>query len=59
MPLSVDKPGDPLHRYSGFTASLWQCHPASRGRLAIRSSDPFAAPVIEPRYLSAPSSTAR
>jgi choline dehydrogenase len=54
MPLSVDKPGDPLHRYSGFTASMWQCHPASRGRLAIRSPDPFAAPLIEPRYLSEP-----
>lgn len=53
MPLSVDKPGDPLHRYSGFTASLWQCHPESRGRLAIASSDPFAPPRIEPRYLSA------
>jgi len=53
MPLSVDKPGDPLHRYSGFTASLWQCHPASRGRLSIRSSDPLATPYIEPRYLSA------
>ena len=52
MPLSVDKPGDPLHRYSGFTASLWQCHPVSRGRLAIRSGDPFASPMIEPRYLS-------
>ena len=53
MPLSVDKPGDPLHRYSGFTASMWQCHPASRGRLAIRSADPFDSPCIEPRYLSA------
>lgn len=52
MPLSVDKPGDPLHRYSGFTASMWQCHPRSRGRLTIRSSDPSADPVIEPRYLS-------
>jgi choline dehydrogenase len=52
MPLSVDKPGDPLHRYSGFTASMWQCHPVSRGRLAIRSADPFEAPRIEPRYLS-------
>ena len=31
MPLSVDKPGDPLHSYSGFTAAVWQCHPASRG----------------------------
>jgi choline dehydrogenase len=52
MPLSVDKPGDPLHRYSGFTASAWQCHPASRGRVAIQSGDPFAQPRIEPRYLS-------
>jgi choline dehydrogenase len=52
MPLSVDKPGDPLHRYPGFTASMWQCHPTSRGRLAIRSPDPFEAPAIEPRYLS-------
>jgi choline dehydrogenase-like flavoprotein len=52
MPLSVDKPGDPLHPYSGFTAAVWQCHPASRGRLAIRSTDPAQAPLIEPRYLS-------
>ena len=52
MPLSVDKPGDPLHDYSGFTASAWQCHPASRGRVAIRSTDPFDQARIEPRYLS-------
>ena len=52
MPLSVDKPGDPLHAYPGFTAAVWQCHPASRGRLAIRSTDPAEAPTIEPRYLA-------
>ena len=52
MPLSVDKPGDPLHRYSGFTASVWQCHPASRGTLEIRSADPFESPRITPNYLS-------
>jgi choline dehydrogenase len=52
LPLSVDKPGEPLHRYSGFTASVWQCYPASRGRIAIRSADPFAPPSIEPNYLS-------
>jgi choline dehydrogenase len=52
MPLSVDKPGDPLHRYSGFTAAAWQCHPASRGRLRIRSADPLEAPRIETRYLA-------
>ena len=52
MPLSVDKPGDPLHDYSGFTASVWQCHGQSRGRLAIRSADPFDQPRIEPNYFA-------
>lgn len=52
MPLSADKPGDPLHRYSGFTASAYQCHPASRGRVDIQSSDPAASPRIKPNYLS-------
>lgn len=52
MPLSVDKPGEPLHRYSGFTTALWQCVPESRGRLEIRSPDPLAPPRIETNYLS-------
>jgi choline dehydrogenase len=51
MPLSVDKPGDPLHRYSGFTAAVWQCHPASRGSVQIRSADPRQSPRIETNYL--------
>jgi choline dehydrogenase len=52
MPLSVDKPGEPLHTYSGFTASVWQCHGESRGCLAIRSTDPFDQPRIEPNYFA-------
>jgi choline dehydrogenase len=52
MPLSVDKPGDPLHAYPGFTAAVWQCHPESRGSLRIRSADPFAPPCIETNYLA-------
>ncbi len=52
MPLSVDKPGDPLHRYSGFTASVWQCREKSRGNLVIRSTDPFDQPRIEPSYFA-------
>jgi choline dehydrogenase len=52
MPLSVDKPGEPLHRYSGFTASACQCRPSSKGRVSIRSTDPFADPLIEPNYLA-------
>jgi choline dehydrogenase len=50
MPLSVDKPGEPLHEYSGFTASVWQCHGESRGHLAIRSADPYEQPTITPNY---------
>jgi choline dehydrogenase len=52
MPLSVDKPGAPLHNFPGFTASACQCRPVSRGRLQIRSSDPLAPPKIETNYLS-------
>jgi choline dehydrogenase len=52
MPLSVDKPGEPLHRYPGFTSSFWQCHPASRGHVRIRSPDPLEQPEIAPNYLA-------
>jgi choline dehydrogenase len=51
MPLSVDKPGTPLHDYPGFTASACQCRPVSKGRLQVRSADPLAAPRIETNYL--------
>ncbi len=53
MPLSVDKPGKPLHRVPGFTVSYWQCHPESRGRVTIGSADPLDDPLIETGYLSA------
>ena len=52
MPLSVDRPGQPLHKYSGFTAAAWQCHPASRGRTDIISSDASQDTEIQPNYLS-------
>ena len=51
MPLSVDKPGEPLHHYSGFTSAIWQCHPKSRGSIEINSPDPTANPKISPNYL--------
>jgi choline dehydrogenase len=53
MPLSLDRPGAPLHRFPGFTGVVWQCHPQSRGRLRIQSRDPAADPLIEPNYLAA------
>ena len=52
MPLSVDKPGEPLHNYPGFTASVWQCHPKSRGSLRIKTTDPKEQAEIRPEYLS-------
>lgn len=53
MPLSVDKPGKPLHSYSGFTTSFWQCHPESRGSIHINSTDPQKDPTINMNYFSA------
>ena len=54
MPLSVDKPGDPLHRFSGFSASAAQCRPESTGTVEIASADPFALPRIRAGYLTNP-----
>ncbi len=52
MPLSADRPGEPLHTYAGFTAAVWQCYPASTGRVDIHCADPAADPIITPRYLA-------
>lgn len=54
MPVSMDKPGDALHRFSGFSVSASQCRPESRGSVAIASTDPFAAPRIEAGYFTKP-----
>ena len=51
MPLSVDKPGTPLHDFSGFTVSVCQCRPSSKGSLRIRSTDPSESPRIVSNYL--------
>ncbi|HZF84406.1 MAG TPA: GMC oxidoreductase, partial [Burkholderiaceae bacterium] len=52
MPLSVDKPGDALHAFSGFSASAAQCRPESRGTVELRSADPLAPPRIVSNYLT-------
>jgi len=51
MPLSVDKPGMPLHDFPGFTVSVCQCRPASRGSVRIQSADPAQSPTIVTNYL--------
>ena len=52
LPFSTDKMGEKLHRFSGFTASVCQLRPESRGSLRIRSADPAAPPEIRVNYLS-------
>jgi choline dehydrogenase len=52
LPFSTDKMGEKLHSFSGFTASVCQLRPESRGSLRIRSADPAAPPEIRINYLS-------
>jgi choline dehydrogenase len=49
---SADRPGTPLHRFSGFTASVCQLRPESRGTVMLRSADPTAKPRITANYLA-------
>jgi choline dehydrogenase len=52
IPFSTDKMGEKLHPFSGFTASVCQLRPESRGSLKIRSADPAAPPEIRINYLA-------
>ena len=49
---SADRPGQPLHPFSGFTASVCQLRPESRGTVLIRSPDPQVHPAIVANYLA-------
>jgi choline dehydrogenase len=52
--LSSDMAGSPVHTFSGFTLSVCQLRPQSRGHVRINSPDPLAAPAMQPNYLSVP-----
>jgi choline dehydrogenase len=52
LPFSTDKMGEKLHSYSGFSASVCQLRPESRGSLRIKSADPAVAPEIRINYLA-------
>lgn len=49
---SAKGPGEGLHDFSGFTVSVCQLRPESRGSIEIVSSDPMAKPEIQPNYLA-------
>jgi choline dehydrogenase-like flavoprotein len=54
QPLSLDKFGDPLHRYPAITVAACNLRPTARGEIRLRSADPAAKPIIAPHYLATP-----
>ena len=50
--VSAEHAAGKVHAFSGCTYSVCQLRPESRGQVAIRSTDPFEAPAIQPNYLS-------
>jgi choline dehydrogenase len=52
QPLSLDRFGEPLHKFPAFTASVANLRPTSRGTVRLRSRDPADAPRIKPNYLA-------
>jgi choline dehydrogenase len=52
IPFSTDKMGEKLHPFSGFSASVCQLRPESRGTLRIKSADPSQPPEIRINYLA-------
>jgi choline dehydrogenase len=50
--LSSDMAGSPTHPFSGFTMSVCQLRPESRGSVRIQSIDPLEPPAMQPNYLS-------
>jgi choline dehydrogenase len=52
LTFSTDKMGTALHDFPGFSASICQLRPESRGSVAIKTADPGDAPAIRVNYLS-------
>ena len=50
--LSADMAGGKVHPFSGFTLSVCQLRPESRGHIRLRSADPFEPPAMQPNYLA-------
>ncbi|MCZ6641718.1 MAG: GMC family oxidoreductase N-terminal domain-containing protein [Gammaproteobacteria bacterium] len=51
QPLSLDKFGDPLHRFNAITPSVCNLRPSSRGHVRIKSANPDTYPAITLNYL--------
>lgn len=51
QPLSLDKFGDPLHRFPAITVAACNLRPTSRGHIRISGPSLRASPIINPNYL--------
>jgi choline dehydrogenase len=49
--VSAEQRGAKPHPWSGFTLVYYPMRPTSRGRVEIKSSDPFEAPALRANYL--------
>jgi len=54
QPLSLDRFGEPLHRFPAITASVCNLRPTSRGSVSLGDADARTPPVIRPNYLATP-----
>ena len=54
QPLSLDKFGEPLHRFPAITVAACNLRPTSRGTIKIKSAALDQPPSIAPNYLSTP-----
>ncbi len=54
QPLSLERFGEPLHRFPAFTASVCNLQPTSRGSVCLQSSNAHEPPAIRLNYLSTP-----
>jgi choline dehydrogenase len=52
QPLSLDKFGDPLHKFNAITPSVCNLRPSSRGHIRIKTNESSAHPAITLNYLS-------
>ena len=52
QPLSLDKFGEPLHKFNAITPAVCNLRPTSRGEITIKSSQASVHPTIKLNYLS-------
>ena len=52
QPITLDRFGEPPHKFPAFTASVCNLRPTSRGHVSIKSTDPRMPPAISPNSLS-------